>query len=66
MTTNKTLEISKKRYYNTVAVNMLDYKYEWGKDVLKIYYSDSEPDIIGIDRSDFEKYLKNKFSLNKK
>lgn len=66
MTENKILTISKHRYYNTIAVNMLDYKYEWDKDVIKIYYTDSEPDIIGVDRQEFEKYLLKKFSLNKK
>lgn len=63
MTQNKITSISKKRYYNNIAVSMLDYKYEWENNVLKIYYTDSEPDIIGVDRQEFETYLKNKFNL---
>ena len=57
MITESKCTVLKKTHYRKIAIDMLEYKYSWEGDVLKIHYSDSEPDIYGVSRNDFNKYL---------
>jgi len=54
----KILNSVEKNYYRKIAIDMLEHKYTWEGDVLKIHYSDSEPDICGVERKVFYEYLK--------
>lgn len=58
LTKTKITTITKKRYYDKIISDMLEYNYKWEDNVLYIFYPDCDSDINGIDRADLESYIK--------
>lgn len=64
LTVNKKWRGTKLNYYKKLASDMIEYRHEWKGNQLIIHYSDSEPDINGVDKRDFEEFLKTKLFSN--